>query len=190
MLQRGFSRFGGANGEIVEVAPVTLPGLSCLKEPLVDDGAEAERREIAQKFATARTIKAGLDAWNNLSRCCTPAAHRTIGAALAKGREHILHVTGQTDTCGGRYTKEFGRWFHDRGFSGMSKSQRAWTLALYDAGDPLLQWWHALPVSKQRRLLQAQSICRAWLGLHTEDQMRRRSGEGRYRRVEQVYGSG
>ena len=31
MLQRGFSRFGGANGEIVEVAPVTLPALSCLK---------------------------------------------------------------------------------------------------------------------------------------------------------------
>ena len=46
--------------------PVTVPALSCLKIPVVDDGAE--RREVAAKFLEARIIKTGVECWQAIGR--------------------------------------------------------------------------------------------------------------------------
>jgi hypothetical protein len=74
--------------------PVTLPQLSLLKAPLVDDGAE--RRAVADKFAEYRTIAKGRDAWLALARTEreTFDKWRLVSAALYCGRNHALRVSG------------------------------------------------------------------------------------------------
>jgi hypothetical protein len=80
-----YHRFCGT-GELTEIAaPITVPELSFLKAPLIDDGAE--RREIAAKFLEARTVKAGVECWQAIGRTNSFAAWVKVGKALQIGRE-------------------------------------------------------------------------------------------------------
>jgi hypothetical protein len=99
MLQRGFSRFGGANGEIVEVAPVTLPALSCLKVPVVDDGAE--RREIADSLPSSAPSVSGPNVGNRFLKAAVSKTGPISPRRYWWGKMlHYAHLipTGAADT--------------------------------------------------------------------------------------------
>jgi hypothetical protein len=72
-------RRGGELFDTKAPPPVTVPALSCLKVPVVDEGAE--RREIADKFAEHRTIRAGVECWQAISTVNTFEAWTKIAKA-------------------------------------------------------------------------------------------------------------
>jgi hypothetical protein len=157
MLQRGFSRFGGANGEIVEVAPVTLPALSCLKVPVVDDGAE--RREIADKFAEFRTVRLGAECWQSISKSGSFENWSHIAKALLVGKNVALRAS---DTNRGRrYALVFSAWAQQHGFDRMPAATRSTAIQLGENLAAITQWRSTLPEPQRKRLTHPQSIvCR------------------------------
>jgi hypothetical protein len=69
---------------------------------------------------------------------------------------------GQQNKNGFKYRRYFSDWMQENGFGEMSRSARAWSLALFDSGPALTQWFRGLPSTKQNRLLQPQSIVGAF----------------------------
>ena len=158
MLQRGFSRFGGANGEIVEVAPVTLPALSCLKVPVVDDGAE--RREIADKFAEFRTVRLGAECWQSISKSGSFENWSHIAKALLVGKNVALRAS---DTNRGRrYALAFSAWAQQHGFDRMPAATRSTAIQLGENLAAITQWRSTLPEPQRKRLTHPQSIVCRW----------------------------
>ena len=76
-------RRGGELFDTKAPPPVTVPALSCLKVPVVDDGAE--RREVAARFLEARIIKTGAECWQAIGRAESFEARVKIGRALQIG---------------------------------------------------------------------------------------------------------
>jgi hypothetical protein len=76
MLARG--RYHRLDGEIVEVAPVTLPKLR-----LDDIDIEAEAPEAQARIAERRVVRRGLDAWAAIGAAQSFEAGLAIGAALS-----------------------------------------------------------------------------------------------------------
>lgn len=90
-----------ANGEHIKIdVPVTLPQLAFLKAPLVHDEAEAQRREVANKFTEHRTIRAGVECWQAIGRAESFESWVKIGRALQIGRDFSLKATGANRPAG------------------------------------------------------------------------------------------
>jgi len=80
-------------GEEIFERPITLPVFKVARH---DEAAE--RREIAERFAQQRVIRAGLDAWRLIGRAESFDSWKAIGAALAIGKAYAQRIAddGQT----------------------------------------------------------------------------------------------
>jgi hypothetical protein len=161
MLSRG--TYHRLDGEVVRIAPVTLPALEFLRKgPPVD--TEPERREIATKFLEARTIKAGAAAWGNINR----SQHETfdhwkaVAAVLIVGRRHVLRATGANAPMGRRYSLAFNKWAQQNHLNGMPSAQRSMALQLGENIESITLWRSGLPERERKRLTQPQSIVNRW----------------------------
>ena len=112
-------------GEVVKIAPVTLPALR-----LDDIDVEAEAREAQARVAERRVIRRGLDAWAAVGAARSFESWKTIGAALSVGKRHALRVTGADRAWGRNYSREFGEWMKRHGFEAMPKSTRSVAIEL------------------------------------------------------------
>jgi hypothetical protein len=127
--------------------PVTLPELSLLKVPLVDDGSE--RRATARKFLEQRTIKTGVECWQAIGRAESFEAWVKIGKALQIGRDYSLRTTGANRPMGRIYCKTYGLWLAKCGFNGIEKSVRSAALDLVEHLAEIEAWRGTL--SEKRR---------------------------------------
>jgi len=83
--------------------PITLA-----RSDIRDIDVEFEAKETAARFAEYRTIKLGLDAWQEVNRANSFEAWKKIGAALLVGKKRALAVTRANAPWGSAYSKEFG----------------------------------------------------------------------------------
>jgi hypothetical protein len=149
--------------EVVKIAPVTLPALQFLeKGPPVDD--EPERREVADKFAEFRTIRAGVECWQAISTVNTFAAWTKIAKSLQVGRQAALRATGANRPAGQIYCKAFSAWIDQHGFNGIEKSVRSAALDLLEH----LAEIESFPATlRERRIFLAARSSRALMGDRT-----------------------
>jgi hypothetical protein len=141
-------------------APVTLPALEFLKAPLVDDGAE--RREVADKFAEYRTVRAGVECWQAISTVNTFEAWTKIGKSLQVGRNHALRATGANRPAGQIYCKAFSAWITKHGFNGIEKTVRSAALDLVEHLTEIEAFRATLSEKRQRQLKHPLSNVAAW----------------------------
>jgi hypothetical protein len=145
-------------GEEMYARPVTLPPLKLLP---IDDAAE--RRELAERLAEQRTIRAGRDAWEAINKAESFDGWKTIGAALAIGREYALRATGADAPMGRRYSWTFSAWCRRHGFGKMSPATRSWALALHENLAAITAWRDGLPSGRGRRPpVNPQSCVKGW----------------------------
>ncbi len=114
---------------------VTLPKLA-----LPDLDIEAEAKEAQARVAERRVIRQGLDAWGAIGKAESFEAWRLIGAALAIGKAHALHVTGANAAWGRNYSREFNIWIKQHGFERMAKSVRSVAIELFENRTAIEQW--------------------------------------------------
>jgi len=153
-------RRGGELFDTKAPPPVTVPALSCLKVPVVDEGAE--RREIADKFAEHRTIRAGVECWQAISTVNTFEAWTKIAKSLQVGRNHVLRATGAAGPAGQIYCKAFSAWIDQHGFSGIEKSVRSAALDLVEHLAEIEAWRLTLSEKRRRQLKHPLSNVAAW----------------------------
>ena len=145
-------------GEETYARPVTLAPIKLLPVDDVD-----ERRELAQRFAQQRIIRAGRDAWEAINKAESFDGWKAIGAALAIGRDHALRSTGASAPTGRRYTWAFSAWCKRHGFGKMRPATRSWCLALYENLAAIMAWRDSLPTGRGRRPpLNPQSCVKGW----------------------------
>jgi hypothetical protein len=140
--------------------PVSVPELSILKAPLVDDGAE--RREVAARFLEARIIKTGVECWQAIGRAESFEAWVKIGKALLIGRDFALRTTGANRAMGQIYCKAFSAWIAKRGFNGIEKTVRSAALDLTEHLGEIEAWRLTLNEKRQRQLKHPLSNVAAW----------------------------
>ena len=140
--------------------PVTVPALEFLKAPLVDDGAE--RREVADKFAEYRIVRAGVECWQAIGRAESFEAWVKIGKALQIGRDYSLKTTGANRPMGQTYCKAFSAWIDQHGFCGIEKSVRSAVLDLVEHLAEIEAWRLTLSEKRQRQLKHPLSNVAAW----------------------------
>jgi hypothetical protein len=137
--------------------PVTLPPLKLLP---IDNAAE--RRELAERLAQERTVRAGRDCWEQIGKAGSFEAWCRIGAALAIGRDHALRTTGANAPTGRRYSWMFSAWCKRHGFT-MKPATRSWCLALHENLAAISRWRDSLPTGRGRRPpLNPQSCVKGW----------------------------
>jgi hypothetical protein len=144
--------------------PVTVPALSCLNVPVVDDGAE--RREIADKFAEFRIVAKGRDAWEAVARAERETFDhwKAVAAALIVGRNHSLRAAGTSTPNGAHYTAALSGWLTQNfGNRPMPKATRYWCCRLHENLPDIERWRATLPESWRAKLINPLSVCRAWL---------------------------
>ena len=150
---RGETKHGAQNRL---VAPPTLP-----KIRLGNFDIEEEARAAAAKVAERRVIRQGLDCWREIGKVETLEAWRKIGAALHIGKLRAIRVTRSNSGWGSAYSKEFGRWCREFGFT-MSKAARSWAIALHENADSIEKWRSRLSERERKKLKNPQSIVRRW----------------------------
>jgi hypothetical protein len=114
-------------GEQISERRLTMPRLNL---PAYDDAED--RKELAAKLTEQRTIRAGAEAWAEISKLGSFSAWCKIGAALAIGRAYALRVSGASEPWGRNYTHAFSRWAKVHGFKGMPPATRSWAIALHE----------------------------------------------------------
>jgi len=145
-------------GEEMLARPITLPHFSL---PEIDDSEE--RRELAERLAEQRTIRAGRDAWEEFGKAGSFNAWCKIGAALAVGRDYALRVTGANAPTGRRYSWTFSAWCRQHGFGKMRPATRSWAIALYENLIAIIKWRDSLPTGRGRRPpINPQSCVKGW----------------------------
>jgi hypothetical protein len=145
------------SGEIVEIAPVTMPVLNL--PPLDTKTIEREAKEAA---ARVRVIRAGRDAWEQIAKSGSFSSWLAIGKALAVGRDFAMRATQTNRPQGRRYCAEFSQWLARYGFSGMQKSLRSVCIDLAENSDAITKWRDGLPERQRRRLIHPLSVTRRW----------------------------
>jgi hypothetical protein len=113
--------------KIQQPRPVTLARLN-----LPDLDTEYEIKVAAERIATTRVIRAGIDAWRAIGKAESFEGWRAIGAALAVGKCHALKVTGANAAWGRNYGRAFSDWNKNHGFGTMPKGTRSWAIALHE----------------------------------------------------------
>jgi hypothetical protein len=145
-------------GEQIFERPVSMPRLNL---PAYDDSEE--RRELAAKLARERTVRAGAEAWAEISKLGSFSAWCKIGAALAIGRDHALRTSGASAPMGRPYSWTFSAWCRKHGFGSMSPAIRSWCLALNENLAAITAWRDSLPTGRgRRRPVNPQSCVKGW----------------------------
>jgi hypothetical protein len=145
-------------GEEMFAKPVTLPRFNL---PPLDDAED--RKQLAAKLAQERIVRAGAEAWAEISKLGSFEAWCKIGKALAIGRDYALRATGANAPTGRRYTWTFSAWCKRHGFGGMKPATRSWCLALHENLAAITAWRDSLaPGRGRRRPLNPQSCVKGW----------------------------
>jgi len=145
-------------GEQIFERPITLPKLK-----IAQHDEAAERREIDERFAQQRIIRAGRDAWQEIGKAGSFEAWCKIGAALALGRDFSLRSTAANAPTGRRYSWTFSAWCKQHGFGDMKPATRSWCLALHENLAAITKWRDSLPTGRGRRPPVAPLSCvRGW----------------------------
>ena len=144
-------------GEVVKIAPVTLPKLNL--PPLDVEAIEAEAAEAA---ARVKTIRLGRDAWEQIAKSGSFTGWTAVGKALAVGRDFALRVTRANRPEGRRYCAEFSAWIEAHGFAGIQKSVRSVAIELAENIDAIEAWRSTLDERARRRLVHPLSNVRRW----------------------------
>jgi hypothetical protein len=142
-------------GEEREVPPISLPRL-------IFTAGQDDIQEAAERIATTRTIRAGRDAWEEISRAESFESWKLIGAALAVGKRHALKVTGANAAWGRNYSREFSNWMKQHGFDKMAKSVRSVAVELHENANAIEAWRATLPERQRKRLVHPLSNVRRW----------------------------
>ena len=145
------------NGEMVRIAPVTMPVVNL--PPLDTETIEAETR---QAQARVRVIRAGRDAWEQINRSQSFSSWLAIGAALAIGKAHALKVTGANRAWGRSYSREFGEWIRKHDFAAMPAATRSVAVELHENAEAITAWRDTLPERQRKRLVHPLSVTRRW----------------------------
>ena len=138
-----------------EAKPVTLPSL---RLPPIED----EAKEAASRFAEQRTIRAGVDAWQAITRAETFEGWKAIGRALQVGRDHALRATGANAPMGRPYSRAFSEWIKTHHFDQMPKSTRSVALELIEHLPAIEAWRASLTDKERRRCVHPLSNVRRW----------------------------
>jgi hypothetical protein len=145
-------------GEQIFERPVTMPVLKIARLDEV-----AERRELAERFAQQRIIRAGREAWEAIGKAETFDGWKAIGAALAIGRDYALRASGANAPMGRPYSWTFSAWCRSHGFGNMRPATRSWCLALNEHQNQITAWRDSLPAGRGRRLpVNPQSCVKGW----------------------------
>jgi hypothetical protein len=137
--------------------PVSLP---TVRLPALD--VEIERRAVAEKFARARVVRQGQEAWLEIGRAESFEAWKRIGAALAVGKAHALNVTGANAAWGRNYSRAFSEWSKQYHFDRMPASTRSVCIVLAEHESEITKWRDALPQRQRQRLIHPLSVIRRW----------------------------
>ena len=144
-------------GEQIFERPVTLPRFNL---PDIDDSEE--RKEQAARFAEARIVRAGRDAWRAIGRAESFDSWRAIGEALLVGKRRAQRIADEADGWRERnYIYEFGRWMREHGFD-MPKSVRSTAVELAENLPAIEAWRATLPERQRKRLIHPLSNVRRW----------------------------
>jgi hypothetical protein len=138
-----------------EIVPLTLPRLVFM-------AGRDDPKEVAEQILTRRTIRAGRDAWQAITRAESFEAWAAIAKALAIGRDHALKLTGANAPHGRRYSLAFSAWAKQHGFGGMEKSVRSVALELHCNIESITEWRATLPERLRKRLVHPLSNVRRW----------------------------
>jgi hypothetical protein len=138
-----------------EIVPVTLPRLVFM-------AGRDDPKEVAEQILSMRTVRAGRDAWQAITRAESFEAWAAIGKALAIGRDHALKLTGANAPHGRRYSLAFSAWAKQYGFDGMEKSVRSVALELHSNIEAITEWRATLPERQRKQLVHALSNVRRW----------------------------
>jgi hypothetical protein len=144
-------------GELVRIAPVTMPAINL--PPLDDEAIEAEAAEAAARI---RTIRLGRGARAALNKAESFEGWKAIGAALAVGKAHALKVTGANRAWGRNYGREFGEWIKQHGFDKMPAATRSVAVELHEHAEAITSWRNGLPERQRKRLIHPLSVTRRW----------------------------
>jgi hypothetical protein len=144
-------------GEVVKIAPVTLPKLRL--DDIDSAAVEAEARAAAAKI---KTIRAGRDAWEQINKAQSFEGWKAIGAALAVGKAHALRVTGANRAWGSTYSREFSLWVRQHGFDKMPAAMRSVAVELHENAEAITAWRDTLPERQRKRLVHPLSVTRRW----------------------------
>jgi hypothetical protein len=145
------------NGEVVRIAPVTMPAIN-----LPDLDTKAIEAEARQAQARIRTIRLGRDAWEQISRSASFESYLAIGFALIVGKTHALRVSRANAAWGRNYSREFGEWMNRHGFATMPKSTRSVSIELAENAEAISAWRDSLPECQRKRLIHPLSVTRRW----------------------------
>jgi hypothetical protein len=87
---------------------------------------------------------------------------KAIGAALAVGKAHALHVTSANTAWGRNYSRAFGEWMKAQGVGQMPKSVRSVSIELHENAVAIEAWRATLPERQRKRLVHPLSNVRRW----------------------------
>jgi hypothetical protein len=135
----------GRLGEERELVPVTLPKLALLD-------AQQPDNDTATRFAEYRTIKAGAAAWEAVQKSGSFDNWEKVAAALARGRDHSMRVSGANRPAGQTYCQAMNQWCAEHGFAGMAKSLRSNAIEMHSHIDEIRSWRDSLPQRQRQRL--------------------------------------
>jgi hypothetical protein len=112
---------------------VTLPKLVFMAQ-------QDDPKEAAERNATTRTIRAGRDAWEEISRAESFESWKLIGGALAVGKQHALKVTGANAAWGRNCSRAFSEWMKQHGFDKIAKSVRSVAIESHENANAIEAW--------------------------------------------------
>jgi hypothetical protein len=139
-------------------APITLPRYNVAD---IADADIEEAREAQARVQERRVIRNGRDAWDAIGKVETLEAWQRIGAALHVGKLRAIRVTRSNAGWGAAYSKEFGRWCREFGFT-MRPSSRSWAIALHENAAAIEAFRQGLSERERKRLINPQSIVKRW----------------------------
>lgn len=142
-------------GEEIPRVSVTLPKVVL---PEIED----DKNEVAARFAEQRTIRAGIDAWQAISKAETFDGWKAIGKALQMGRDHALRSTGANRPMGRRYCEVFSEWITQHHFDKMPKSVRSVAIELNENLSAIESWRQTLSEKQRKQLVHPLSNVRRW----------------------------
>jgi hypothetical protein len=149
------SRLGN---EMMQQAPrPTLPVFN-----FKNGNPEREAKEDTQHRAMVRTVKAGQEAWSQITKAESFEAWARIGAALSIGKAYALRVTGANQAWGSAYSKAFSEWMTAHGFGKMPKPVRSHSIELHENISAIEQWRATLSEQQRRKLQGPQWTLRRW----------------------------
>jgi hypothetical protein len=138
-------------------APIGLARLN-----LPDFDVEKEVKEASARVVEQRTIRAGVDAWESVTKSESFEAWKKIGAALVIGKTHALKASGARQAWGKTYGTAFSQWIKRHRFERMPPPTRSVAIELHENISAIEKWRATLPERQRRQLIHPLSVTRRW----------------------------